>query len=78
MASYQLPSWLVAPHHCSCSPHPTPSLRQPLTLPGSDVGSENSDAQVPPAGLRGPHPPSQLVPRLLSSCPLVNGNVGGL
>ena len=60
------------------SPHPAPSLRQPLTRPGSDVGSKNSDAQVPPAGLQGAHPPSQLVPCLLSSCPLVSGNVGGL
>lgn len=46
----------------AAAPRPAPSLRQPLTLPGSDVAPENSDAQVPPAGRRGAHPPPSLLP----------------
>ena len=42
------------------------------------MAPENSDAQVAPAGRRGAHPPSRLVPGLLPSCPLISGNVGGL
>lgn len=49
-----------ASSHCSCPcpPLPLPPARQPLTLPGSDVASENSNVQAPPAGLLGAQPSS--------------------
>ena len=53
-----LPAPILAGGTSALQLTPDPSLRQPLTLPGSDVAPENSDAQVAPAGWqRAHHPP---------------------